>query len=754
MFTNFEEETRKILNNAKKECKLLKHEYIGTEHLLLAILNDKNDVRNKLNDYGIDYKKFKEEVINIIGVGNKEEEVLTYTPLLKRIIENVILENREFNKGDISLNNLFIGLLDESDGVAIRILLEFNIDIDELYSEFNNSVFKIKKENKKLLLDELGTDLTLISEDIDPVIGRENEIKRILEILSRKTKNNPLLVGEAGVGKTSIVEYLGKMISKKEVPSNLRNKRLISLDMASIVAGTKYRGEFEEKLKKIIDEVEENNNIILFIDEIHTLVGAGGAEGAIDASNIFKPALARNKLRCIGATTNEEYKKFIEKDKALDRRFQKVLIEEPKDIKNILMKLKPIYESYHNVIVDEEIINLIINLSNKYIHNRYEPDKSIDILDEVCASVSLKENKKTKEYYELEKKLKEIIKNKNNAILNNNFKNASKIKEEENNTIKRMNKLELNIKKSNNIVTPIDVANVINFKTDIPVYELLKDNTKIINDIDKKLKNIVIGQNEALNKMKSLAKKIKLGYNNKCISLLFVGPSGVGKTLLATKFGELMNINILRLDMTEYTEAHSVSKIIGSPPGYVGYDDSKNVLDEIRNNSHTVLILDEIEKAHPDVINLFMQILDNGKIKDSSSKTIYFNHVIIIMTSNIGYLENKVGFVDKKDKYVTNKLKNFFSIPFINRIDDIVIFNHLIKDDIEMLVTRKIKKLKNEYNIKISKNVIDEIISLSNYDEFGARKIDKLISRLENIMIEKTINNDMTMINSLEKSIV
>ena len=754
MFTNFEEETRKILNNAKKECKLLKHEYIGTEHLLLAILNDKNDVRNKLNDYGIDYKKFKEEVINIIGVGNKEEEVLTYTPLLKRIIENVILENREFNKGDISLNNLFIGLLDESDGVAIRILLEFNIDIDELYSEFNNSVFKIKKENKKLLLDELGTDLTLISEDIDPVIGRENEIKRILEILSRKTKNNPLLVGEAGVGKTSIVEYLGKMISKKEVPSNLRNKRLISLDMASIVAGTKYRGEFEEKLKKIIDEVEENNNIILFIDEIHTLVGAGGAEGAIDASNIFKPALARNKLRCIGATTNEEYKKFIEKDKALDRRFQKVLIEEPKDIKNILMKLKPIYESYHNVIVDEEIINLIINLSNKYIHNRYEPDKSIDILDEVCASVSLKENKKTKEYYELEKKLKEIIKNKNNAILNNNFKNASKIKEEENNTIKRMNKLELNIKKSNNIVTPIDVANVINFKTDIPVYELLKDNTKIINDIDKKLKNIVIGQNEALNKMKSLAKKIKLGYNNKCISLLFVGPSGVGKTLLATKFGELMNINILRLDMTEYTEAHSVSKIIGSPPGYVGYDDSKNVLDEIRNNSHTVLILDEIEKAHPDVMNLLLQILDNGKIKDSSSKTIYFNHVIIIMTSNIGYLENKVGFVDKKDKYVTNKLKNFFSIPFINRIDDIVIFNHLIKDDIEMLVTRKIKKLKNEYNIKISKNVIDEIISLSNYDEFGARKIDKLISRLENIMIEKTINNDMTMINSLEKSIV
>ena len=753
MFTNFNEETRKILNNAKKECNLLKHEYVGTEHLMLAILNSTNDISIKLKEYGLTYEMFKNEVINIIGKGNKLEPVLTYTPLLKKIIENTIIECREFNSDEVNINSIFISLLDESECVAVKILLELNIDIDYLYTELNTNIVKLK-QTKKLLLDEIGYDLTKENNNFDPVISREEELKRIIEILSRRTKNNPILVGDAGVGKTAIVEELGKMISLGKVPNNLKNKRLISLDMASLVAGTKYRGEFEEKLKKIINEVEENNEIILFIDEVHTLVGAGGAEGAIDASNILKPALARNKLRCIGATTKEEYKKFIEPDSALDRRFQKVIIEEPKELKNILMNLKEVYEKYHKVVIGEDIIDLIIELSSKYIYNRCEPDKSIDILDEVCAKASLKENKEIKKYYDLENEYKKIIENKNKAILDNDYKKASSVKELENKILEEMNKLKNKKHKKNNVVTLSDVAYVVNSKTNIPIYELLKNNKKIVSMIEKKLNNILFGQDNALKEIINLTKKIKLGYINKCSSILFVGPSGVGKTFLAKTFSEVMNIDLIRLDMTEYTEPHSVSKIIGSPPGYIGYNDSKFVLDKIRNNPHTILLLDEIEKAHPDVINLFMQVLDNGKIKDSMGKVVRFDNVIIIMTSNVGYLENKVGFINKNSNYVLDKLNNYFSTPFINRIDNIILFNSLNKDIIEKIVKEKINYLKNKYHVKINKNVINEIIDLSDYNKCGARKIDKLISKLENIITLKIINNNEYTVTSIEESIV
>ena len=755
MFGQFTEEARKILINAKEEMMELRHPYVGSEHLLLAILKSKNNVSKKLKQYNLDYNKFKNKIIEVLGIGTKQSEWFLYTPLLKRIMENAMLDCKEKNS-EVTIESLFSNILEEGEGVAIRILISLNIDLDELYNDFSYKIFKPKK--KKLLLDELGEDLTSKANTLDPVIGRDKEIKRVIEILSRRTKNNPLLIGEAGVGKTAIVEELSRMIAHGDVPNNLKTKKIISLDMATLVAGTKYRGEFEERVRKVIKEVEENSDIILFIDEIHTLVGAGGAEGAIDASNIFKPALARNKLRCIGATTTLEYKKFIESDKALERRFQKVNIEIPtKDtVKQILLKLKPIYENYHHVLIKEELLDKIIELSDKYIFDRHQPDKSIDILDEVCAKSSLKESKELLEYNKLNKKLQLLIQNKNEAISNNDFKKASSFKEKEFILIDKINNLELKLcNKNKNEVTIEEIANVINSKTKIPVYEILSEND--ISKINLEL-NTIIGQEKAIKEVSNIAKKIKLGYkDDKCYSLLFAGPSGIGKTELAKIFGRsLVGDNVIRLDMSEFSEAHSVSKFVGAPPGYIGYNDNKTILEEIRNKPFSVLILDEIERANQTIINLLFQILDNGKIKDSKGVDVYFNNVIIIMTSNIGFDEINVGFNKNSDDLT--KLKEYFSIPFINRIDNIISFNRLKEENIKQIIDIKINKVVKKYKnikIKIDESVFDEIIKLSNYNEFGARKIDKIIKdKLENIIIDKIIDNKKSVhIKTLEYSL-
>ena len=750
MFGNFEEEARKVLVNAKKEMYELNHPYVSSEHLLLAILKGDNEISEKLKEFDLDYNRFKEEVIKIIGKGSKHSEWFLYTPLLKRILENAVVDAKENNNGVVTVNHLFASLLDEGEGVAIRILIGMDIDIDELYSEFTDKIIN-KKSHKKLLIEEIGVDLNkkAMNGNLDPVTGRDDEIKRVLEILCRRCKNNPLLIGEAGVGKTAIVEELANMIVRGEVPLALRGKRIISLDMASSVAGTKYRGEFEERMNKILKEIEENDDIILFIDEIHTLVGAGGAEGAIDASNIFKPALARGKIRCIGATTTDEYKKYIEKDSALERRFQKVMIEAPSidTVKNILMNLKEIYEGFHKVIIDEEIIDLIIHLSNKYIYNRNEPDRSIDILDEVSAKVSLKENKNLKEYGVYNKKLKEVIKNKKKAILDNDFDKASTFKNEEFKLMNKINNLELSLYKTHSRkVTKLDVAEVINMKTGIPIYEILNEKVKLIKQTEKILSKKIIGQDEALKEVAKVAKKIKLGFNDKCFSFLFCGPSGVGKTLLARTFGENLvgNRNIIKLDMSEYKEAHSISKLIGSPPGYVGYDDNTNIFEEIRNKPYSVLILDEIEKAHTNIINLFLQILDEGKAKNSKGKVVRFDNVVIIMTSNVGFHEINVGF---NNNMKTSRLNDSFSIPFMNRVDKVICFNPLNEDDIYKIVRMQLKEFKDKYsekiNIKISKEAFNEIVSLSNYEEYGARKIAKIIKdKIETIVIDKIIDGE------------
>ena len=758
MFTNFTEEARKVLATAKKECTDLMHPYIGSEHLLLAILKSENDVSTKLKEYNINYQVLKKEIINVIGIGKEKNELFLYTPLLKRVIENAIVDAKEFSNGDVTINGLFASLLEEGEGVALRIMLELKVDLDELYSEFNYNLLTKKKKKKKLMLDELGENLVTKAEFFDPVIGRDNEIKRVLEILSRRTKNNPILVGNAGVGKTAIVEGISKLIYENKVPVNLRNKRIINLDMASLVAGTKYRGEFEEKLKKIIKEVEENDDIILFIDEIHTLVGAGGAEGAIDASNIFKPALARNKLRCIGATTLQEYKKFIEPDSALERRFQKVVINETNesDTKKILLSLKPIYEKYHHVIIKENILDFILKMTHKYIYDRYEPDKSIDILDEVCASVSLKENKKIKNYYNLEKEYNELIKTKNEAIISNDYQIAFTLKEKENNLLKKISKLENQISYANNVVSKSDVAKVISDKTGIPAYEIMQNNKKVIKQIKKALFEEIIGQDKVLEETIKIASKIKFGYTNGCVSLLLAGSSGVGKTMLAKTLSKCMNMPLIRLDMSEYTESHSVSKIIGSPPGYVGYSDHKYVLDRIKNKPYTILLLDEIEKAHPSIINLFLQVLDNNQMKDSAGNIVRFDNVFIIITSNVGFDKSKVGFNNNIRKQVINDLQEVLSIPIINRIDNVIVFDRINEKAINDIVSKKVNYLKKKYRVKINNKVIKEIVEKTNYLEYGARKVDKLILSLENLILDKIINGekDLCITSFKEKSIV
>lgn len=753
MFGNFNEESRKVLILSRKEMYDLKHPYVGSEHLLLAILKSNNEVTKKLKKYDLTYDSLKNELTKIIGIGKKESEWFLYTPLLKRVIENAVIDSRE-NNNEVTINHLFSSILEEGEGVAVRIMLGMNIDLDELYNEFSNKLVTTKKKNKKLLLDELGIDLTkkALNNEIDPVIGRDNEIKRMLEILCRRNKNNPLLIGEAGVGKTAIVEELSRLIILNEVPKELKGKRIISLNMAQAVAGTKYRGEFEERIGKILKEIEENDNIILFIDEIHTLVGAGGAEGAIDASNIFKPSLARGKIRCIGATTIDEYKKYIEKDTALDRRFQRIKVNTPDNdtLKKILNKLRPIYEDYHNVILDDNIIDNIIYLSNRYIYDRNQPDKAIDLLDEVSSSVHIKENTKMKKYNLYNKELMNIINEKNSLLLKDKYEEAASYKEKENDLMDKINNLELELYKDTKRKVDLhDLTKVVSLKTSIPLYELEQDDIEVINNLEKKLKNEIKGQDEAINSLIKISKKIKFGFTDegKCSSILFCGPSGVGKTHLAKIFGNYLvsEKNVIKLDMSEYSEPHSVSKFVGSPPGYVGYDDNKNILEEIRNKPFSVLIVDEIEKANKDVLQLFYQILDDGKIKDSKGRIVRFDNVTIIITSNVGFDNNTIGFNTKDN--IINSLKDNFKIPFVNRIDNVVSFNKLKLDTIKEIISNRLNLLKQKYHKKqikvvISKNIIDEVVSLTNYNDFGARKINKIIKdKIESLVIENVLNN-------------
>lgn len=736
MFLNFNEDVRKILIGAKREMKSLNHFYVGTEHIILSILKGKNLIAQLLNTYDVFYDNFKALVLESIGVGSNSSDIFVYTPLLKKIIENSIVISKDKGIKEVNLITFFTALLEEGDGIGIRLLLSQRVEIDKIYEELN-SVRGVKRKKGKLQIEELGTNLNqkVVNLEIDPVIGRDEEVKRVIEILCRRTKNNPLLIGEAGVGKTAVVEELARQITEGNVPIKLQKKKIISISMASLVSGTKYRGEFEERVTKLFKEAEESDDIIIFIDEVHTLVGAGGAEGAIDASNILKPSLARGKLNIIGATTTEEYKKFIENDKALARRFQKVFIEEPNDDKvyEILVKLKPIYEKYHNVIVSTDVLKAIVKFSNKYLYNRKQPDKAIDILDEVCSKVSICENEEeiTKKHYK--KMLKETNDLKNVAIFKGNYNEAIKLREEESKLETYINEMELKQKSRYMKKVTLDmVATVIKAKSNIPVYDLVPMDS-MINEMNTKLNSIVIGQKEVINDLCENTRKFLLGirHEGKPLSFLFLGNTGVGKTILAKEYAKLLfgENNLIKIDMSEYKEEHSISKIIGSPPGYVGYQNKLSLLEEIKEKPYSLLLLDEIEKAHPSVLNLFLQILDDGKIKDSCGNTIRFDNVVIIMTSNILCNNKLIGF-DKVENFNDYfNLKKYFNIEFVNRIDKVLQFNDLNIENLKKIIEYRIIYFRKILNLENNSNVLDleSILNESQFKIFGARKVDKII---------------------------
>lgn len=752
MFSKFDEQAKKVLVNMQKEMAMLKHPYIGSEHLFLSLLKlgEKDDIK-LLNKTGITYDIFKNELIKIVGTGSKENDYYLYTPLLRNIIEVAELISNDKKKKLIDSHDLLLALFEEGEGIAIRILLGMGIDVDTLYDEFDEKFIPNQKNNKKLMIDSFGIDLNKKAKkgEIDPVVGREKEIKRVLEILSRRTKNNPLLIGEAGVGKTAIVEELARILTNNNTYGPLSKKRIISVSTASLVAGTKYRGEFEERINKIITELEEENDVILFVDEIHTLVGAGGAEGAIDASNILKPALARGKIKIIGATTTEEYKEYIEKDKALSRRFQTVTIKEPdtKTVLQILTKLRPIYEKYHKVKISDEILQEIVTLSNRYIHDRMMPDKAIDVLDEVCSRTFISNCKKTNKLEDIYTELNKIKDLKNDSIIKNDFTNALEFRKKELLLEDKKNKYEMN-KQPNNYhnVNIKDVIEVVESRSKIPV---LLDDKNMWLKVKNKINKTVLGQQEAVDTLCDIIKKYNYDYDKtKPLSFLFVGPSGVGKTLLVKEYAKnyYKKDSLIRLDMSEYKENHSVSKLIGSPPGYVGYDDNKNVFEQIKDNPHSLILLDEIEKASPDVINLFLQILDEGIAKNSKGEEINFTNTTIIMTSNIGCEKKQLGFNNNKNK--NTDINKILGISFVNRINKIIFFNQMDEETVLKIIRNKINNLRKKYkdkniNLTISKNIEQEIKDLCEYKTYGARKIDKVIyNNLENIIIDNIYNGN------------
>ena len=744
MFSRFSEEAQKALILAKKEMNNLRHPYVGSEHLFLSILSMKDlEITKVLASYNITYEVFKRELIRIVGVGKESNEWFLYTPLLKRVIETAILNSKEKGEVEVSVNELLLAILEEGEGVAIRLLIGLNIDVDEIYNSISkDSKVSNKALHKKLLVEDFAVNLNkkIVGNEVDPVIGRDDEIKSLIEILCRRGKNNPLLIGEAGVGKTAIVEELARRIVEGNVPKPLKGKTILSLPMASLVAGTKYRGEFEERVSKILKELEENADIIVFIDEVHTIVGAGGAEGAIDASNIIKPALARGKIQLIGATTTYEYHNFIEKDKALNRRFQIIMIEEPSTnkTKEILKKLKPLYEAYHFVSISDDIIDLIVELSDTYIYEYYQPDKSIDILDEVCTKASLLESKNDTFLSKINIELQEVISNKKKAIMKQDFDLASTYKEKEKELLTKKNDLELNLmtKRKPKKITKEMVADVIYLKTKIPVYEINKSSRKIINNLDKSLKKIVLGQDEIITDLCNRVKKVRLGFQDKphIESFLFCGRTGVGKTLLVKEFANLLygDANFIRLDMSEYKEAHTVSKIIGSPPGYVGFDNHLTVLDTIRMHPHSVILLDEIEKASGEVMKLFLQVLDEGVLTDSRGRKVRFDNVFLFMTTNLGFSKDSIGFTESKNNI---DIEDFLGVEFVNRIGKIYYFNDISRNVIHRIVEKRLYVLidgfkKKDLKIKISKEVVDKVIKESNYEKFGARRVDKVIDEV------------------------
>lgn len=690
MYNNYNLETSRIFKDAEKIMISLNHGYVGTEHLFLSMLKNSEEIRNLLEKYQIEYDGFLEELLLVVNSETCKKVACIYTPLLKKVIKNAEMHAKN---SYITPLMLLESLLEEGEGIAIRILISMGLDIDKLYDEIK---LKDKKSKQKLEIYNIGKEM---SKDLSDnfVVGREKEIDLITETLLRKNKNNPLLIGDAGVGKSAIVEELARRIKKGDVPNALKNKKIISIEMSSLVAGTKYRGEFEEKLNKIIKEVENNPEIILFIDEIHTLSNAGGAEGAINASDILKPYLARGKIKVIGATTTNEYNKFIAKDKALSRRFDLIKINEPSidETINILSKIKPSFEHHYNIKISEENIRQIVDLTNKYILDRFNPDKSIDLLDSVCAMKEVK-SPKEKNIIILKNKLSNIIEAKEKMVKNNNFEEALNYRKQE---IELNEKIEKE-KNSSNRITNNDIKEVMLRKSNIPN---MKNNWK---DLKAYLNNEIVGQEEAINE---IIASLKSKESDLPVSILLTGSTGVGKTKTVKEIATYLKMPLVRLDLSEYNEPVSINRLIGSSAGYVGYDD-ENIFDRIRMYPNSIVLLDELEKANSNVINLFLQVLDEGFITNAKGEKIDFKNTYIFMTSN-AEINNKIGFMKGKSNY-----QNSFSKEFLGRITCIVNYKNVTEDMVKKYLSKK--GIKNSL-----------ILKEFDYENQGFRGLDKYIKK-------------------------
>ena len=793
MFERFTEKAIKVIMLAQEEARRLGHNFVGTEQVLLGLIGEGTGVAAKtLKSMGVTLKDARAEVEKIIGRGSGFVAVeIPFTPRAKRVLELSWDEARQLGHNYIGTEHLLLGLIREGEGVAARVLENLGVDLNKVRSNVVKMLGESKPQaatsgatsgstsssggkTKTPSLDEFGRDLTLAAQELrlDPVVGRDKEIERVIQILARRTKNNPVLIGEPGVGKTAVAEGLAIRIVNAEVPDILDGKKVIQLDMGLLVAGTKYRGEFEERLKKIMDEIRQAGNIILVIDEMHTLIGAGAAEGAIDAANILKPALSRGEIQVIGATTLEEYRKYVEKDSALERRFQSVIIDEPSEDESIeiLKGLKQKYEDHHKLIISDEAIVAAVKLSSKYITERFLPDKAIDVIDEASSKVRLKVSSLSPEGKELEKELRALIKEKEDAIRNQEFEKASQLRDDEADLKEKIREVAQQYREEHEAnkptVTAENVAEVISTMTGVPVTKLTEGESERLLKLEDTLHARVIGQNDAVVAISKAIRRARVGLkspNRPIGSFIFCGPTGVGKTELAKALAEAVfgsEDNMIRVDMSEFMEKHSTAKLIGSPPGYVGYDDGGNLTEQIRKKPYSVVLFDEIEKAHPDVFNIMLQILDDGRLTDSKGRHVNFKNTIIIMTSNVGAsmitTTSRLGFAtsddESKDKYeklketVSEEMKKAFRPEFLNRIDETIVFAHLTKLEIRQIVDLMLKDLlkrlqERELSVEVTDEVKDHLAEAGYSEAYGARPLRRLIQRkIEDMLAEEILS--------------
>lgn len=768
----------RVLILAQEQANYFKHQAIGTEHLLLALSLEENGIANKvLRQNVITATDIREEIERLTGYGNLRRQApdnyLPYSPKAKAVLEKAKNEASILNAAKVGTEHILLALLDDETIVSSRILASLNVDVkrikQSIYHQLGVSPVQVRKatrannmksQEKTPTLDELARDLTAMAanQEVDPVVGRDQEIKRVIQVLSRRTKNNPVLLGEPGVGKTAVAEGLAQKIVLEQVPDNLLTKRIMMLDMGSLVAGTKFRGEFEDRLKKILDEIYQDGNVILFIDELHTLIGAGGAEGAIDASNILKPALARGEVQVIGATTLDEYQKYVESDAALERRFARVNVEEPtkKVTLEILTGLRPRYEKFHKVKLTDEALKAAVDYSSRYITNRFLPDKAIDLMDESAARVRIAHSEKKSKLSESKLKLDELSQAKDEALLREDFEEAAKLRNQELKLRQKLaemkrreeekaKKLEFNIK-----VTAQDVAGVVADWTGVPVTQMTKTESERLINLEKVLHERVVGQAEAVSAVAKAIRRARSGLSDPgrpIGSFMFLGPTGVGKTELAKALAQAMfgdEDSMIRIDMSEYMEKYSTSRLVGSPPGYVGYDEGGQLTEKVRNKPYSVVLLDEVEKAHSDVFNILLQVLDDGYLTDSKGRRVDFRNTIIIMTSNLGATalrdDKAVGFGVAKpsDEYaamsakIREALKKSFRPEFLNRIDEIVIFHSLVKEELHEIVKKMAKQIvdrlaQKDVKLKITPAAIDVIAKAGFDPEYGARPIRRAL---------------------------